>query len=125
MYNSLAEFGAYVRRSGRASRCGGGTAGRRAARFPAVGRHQLNGRRVIPVGACRSLPAEARARGDVDGCGGGCRFGVVRLPGGGRRSLYLGWPGNAGSGRAFPMCGVGPVRVRLVCDGYLARKGLP
>ena len=62
--------------------------------------------------------------GDVNGCGGGCRFGVGRLPGGGR-SLYLGWPGNAVSGRAFPMCGAGPLRVRLVCDGYLARKGLP
>jgi len=42
--------------------------------FPQSGRHQLNSRRVIPVGACRSLPAQAHARGDVDGCGGGCRF---------------------------------------------------
>jgi len=63
VYNGLAEFGAYVRRSGRDSRCGGGTAGRRAARFAAAGRRQPNSRRVIPVGACRSLPAEALARG--------------------------------------------------------------
>ncbi len=39
-------------------------------------------------------------------------------PGGGRRRLYPGWPGNAGSDRAFPSCGAGPVRVRFVCDGY-------